>query len=124
MVSWFRSDSTVRWSSSVASAPAPLGSSMRQPELSGDFATIMGWADSVRRLGVRANADTPRDAETALSFGAEGIGLGLSFVRAIVRGHRGKIDLDSRPGDTAFRIRIKRRREPVTKSAPLKEART
>ncbi len=56
--------------------------------------------------------------------GAEGIGLGLSFVRAIVRGHRGKIDLDSRPGDTAFRIRIKRRREPVTKSAPLKEART
>jgi len=48
---------------------------MRQPELSGDFATIMGWADSVRRLGVRANADTPRDAETALSFGAEGIGL-------------------------------------------------
>jgi pyruvate,orthophosphate dikinase len=48
---------------------------MRQPELSGDFATIMGWADSVRRLGVRANADTPRDAEAALSFGAEGIGL-------------------------------------------------
>jgi pyruvate,orthophosphate dikinase len=48
---------------------------MRQPELSGDFATIMGWADGVRRLGVRANADTPRDAETALSFGAEGIGL-------------------------------------------------
>src|SRR5690606_3263158 len=48
---------------------------MRQPELSGDFATIMGWADSVRRLGVRANADTPRDAETAVSFGAEGIGL-------------------------------------------------
>jgi pyruvate,orthophosphate dikinase len=48
---------------------------MRQPELSGDFGTIMGWADSVRRLGVRANADTPRDAETALSFGAEGIGL-------------------------------------------------
>ncbi len=48
---------------------------MRQPELSGDFATIMGWADDVRRLGVRANADTPRDAETALSFGAEGIGL-------------------------------------------------
>ena len=48
---------------------------MRQPELSGDFGTIMAWADGVRRLGVRANADTPRDAETALSFGAEGIGL-------------------------------------------------
>jgi pyruvate, orthophosphate dikinase len=48
---------------------------MRQPELSGDFATIMGWADALRTMGVRANADTPGDAETALSFGAEGIGL-------------------------------------------------
>ena len=48
---------------------------MRQPELSGDFATIMGWADEIRTMGVRANADTPRDAEAALSFGAEGIGL-------------------------------------------------
>jgi pyruvate,orthophosphate dikinase len=48
---------------------------MRQPELSGDFATIMGWADNARRLGVRANADTPREAEQARKFGAEGIGL-------------------------------------------------
>jgi pyruvate,orthophosphate dikinase len=48
---------------------------MRQPDLSGDFAIVMGWADTYRRLGVRANADTPRDAETAVSFGAEGIGL-------------------------------------------------
>jgi pyruvate,orthophosphate dikinase len=48
---------------------------MRQPELSGDFATIMGWADKARRLGVRANADTPREAAQARSFGAEGIGL-------------------------------------------------
>jgi signal transduction histidine kinase len=46
--------------------------------------------------------------------GAPGVGLGLSFVRAIVRGHRGKIDLTSRAGDTAFRIRLKRRREPIT----------
>src|SRR5690606_20928432 len=44
-------------------------------ELSGDFATVMGWADKARRLGVRANADTPREAEQARSFGAEGIGL-------------------------------------------------
>ena len=48
---------------------------MRQPELSGAFATIMGWADDVRRLGVRANADTPHDAKQAREFGAEGIGL-------------------------------------------------
>jgi pyruvate,orthophosphate dikinase len=48
---------------------------MRQPELSGAFATLMGWADAERRLGVRANADTPRDAKQARDFGAEGIGL-------------------------------------------------
>ena len=44
-------------------------------DVTGDFATIMGWADSVRRLKVRTNADTPHDAEVALRFGAEGIGL-------------------------------------------------
>ncbi len=46
-----------------------------QPELSGDFATLMEWADEVRTMGVRANADTPADARTARRFGAEGIGL-------------------------------------------------
>ncbi|MCB9943319.1 MAG: pyruvate, phosphate dikinase [Geminicoccaceae bacterium] len=45
------------------------------PQLSGDFATLMGWADEVRRLGVRTNAETPLDARAALRFGAEGIGL-------------------------------------------------
>ncbi|GBQ20963.1 pyruvate phosphate dikinase [Acetobacter estunensis NRIC 0472] len=45
------------------------------PTLSGDFSTLMGWADEVRRLRVRANAETPDDAETARRFGAEGIGL-------------------------------------------------
>ena len=48
---------------------------MVEPELSGEFATLMGWADRVRKLGVRANADTPGDARIALKFGAEGIGL-------------------------------------------------
>jgi pyruvate,orthophosphate dikinase len=48
---------------------------MVQPELSGDFAALMGWADSVRRLKVRANAETALDARTAREFGAEGIGL-------------------------------------------------
>ncbi len=46
-----------------------------EPELSGDFATLMGWADGMRRLKVRTNADTPKDAEVARKFGAEGIGL-------------------------------------------------
>ena len=48
---------------------------MQQPELSGEFAILMEWADKSRNLKVRANADTPRDAETARNFGAEGIGL-------------------------------------------------
>ena len=46
-----------------------------QPELSGDFGRIMAWADEARRLGVRANAETPEDVQTARDFGAEGIGL-------------------------------------------------
>ena len=48
---------------------------MVQPELSGDFAQLMVWADRHRRLKVRANAETPLDAKTAREFGAEGIGL-------------------------------------------------
>ena len=48
---------------------------MRQPELTGDFAALMEWADSLRRLRVRTNADTPKDAAQAIKFGAEGIGL-------------------------------------------------
>ncbi|MEO1252238.1 MAG: pyruvate, phosphate dikinase [Pseudomonadota bacterium] len=46
-----------------------------QPELSGDFAKLMEWADRFRRMKVRANADTPADAQVARDFGAEGIGL-------------------------------------------------
>ena len=48
---------------------------MTKPEVTGEFATLMGWADGVRRMKVRANAETPADARTARSFGAEGIGL-------------------------------------------------
>ncbi|HEX4174097.1 MAG TPA: pyruvate, phosphate dikinase, partial [Acetobacteraceae bacterium] len=48
---------------------------MIEPAMSGDFATLMGWADEARQLGVRANAETPLDAETAKRFGADGIGL-------------------------------------------------
>ncbi|MGC6400704.1 pyruvate, phosphate dikinase [Sphingomonas sp. FW199] len=46
-----------------------------QPELAGDFGTLMVWADRVRRLKVRANAETPLDCRTARDFGAEGVGL-------------------------------------------------
>ncbi len=46
-----------------------------QPEHTGDFATIMQWVDEFRKIGVRANADTPKDARVAREFGAEGIGL-------------------------------------------------
>ncbi|WP_398484369.1 pyruvate, phosphate dikinase [Tardiphaga sp.] len=48
---------------------------MIEPELSGEFATLMGWADKVRKLKVRVNGDTPEDARTAIKYGAEGIGL-------------------------------------------------
>ena len=48
---------------------------LRQPELTGEFSVLMGWADGIRRLKVRTNADTPDDAGIARKFGAEGIGL-------------------------------------------------
>src|SRR6201999_3451147 len=48
---------------------------MRRPELTGDFSTLMGWADETRTLKIRTNADTPTDSATARKFGAEGIGL-------------------------------------------------
>src|SRR5213080_4640394 len=48
---------------------------MIEPKLSGEFGTLVGWADQVRKLGVRVNADTPEDARTAIKFGGEGIGL-------------------------------------------------
>ena len=47
----------------------------QEPELSGDFAILMGWADEIRTLNVRTNADTPHDSAVAREFGAEGIGL-------------------------------------------------
>lgn len=47
----------------------------KDPEVSGDFGTLMKWADEVRSMKVRANADIPRDAKVAREFGAEGIGL-------------------------------------------------
>ena len=48
---------------------------LRDPEMAGDFGEFMGWVDEIKHLVVRANAETPKDAETARKFGAEGIGL-------------------------------------------------
>lgn len=48
---------------------------MSEPKLSGDFATLMNWCEDIKKLGVRANADTPQDAKKAREFGAKGIGL-------------------------------------------------
>jgi pyruvate, orthophosphate dikinase len=48
---------------------------MIEPEMSGEFGTLMSWADQFRKLGVRVNGDTPDDARTAIKYGAEGIGL-------------------------------------------------
>jgi pyruvate,orthophosphate dikinase len=47
----------------------------QEPELAGNFGTLMEWADSFRKIGVRTNSDTPHDTEVAVKFGAEGIGL-------------------------------------------------
>ena len=57
--------------------------------------------------------------KAASQSGAPGVGLGLAFVRAIVRGHNGKIDFSSRPGETTFRIRLKRRRKERRLPQPL-----
>jgi len=56
---------------SITTADVPLV----EPEMSEHFGTVLAWADELRRLGVRANADTPEDARKARRFGAEGIGL-------------------------------------------------
>jgi len=48
---------------------------LKTPEMTGSFAELMAWADSIRKMGVRTNADTPEDAKKAREFGAEGIGL-------------------------------------------------
>jgi len=89
---------------------------MTEPELSGEFATLMGWADAVRKLGVRANADTPNDARVALRFGAEGIGLcrteHMFFDEARIRAMREMILADDE----------KTRRSALAKLLPMQRA--
>jgi len=78
---------------------------MQEPALSGEFATLMGWADQVRRLKVRANADTPNDARVAMRFGAEGIGLcrteHMFFEEGRIRAVREMILADDEPSRRA-----------------------
>ncbi|HEY7245917.1 MAG TPA: pyruvate, phosphate dikinase [Xanthobacteraceae bacterium] len=78
---------------------------MSEPELSGEFAILMGWADELRKLGVRANADTPNDARIALKFGAEGIGLcrteHMFFDEGRIRAVREMILADDEPSRRA-----------------------
>jgi pyruvate,orthophosphate dikinase len=85
----------------------------REPKLSEDFNTLMGWADKFRRLKVRANADTPADAEQARAFGAEGIGLArtehMFFEEARILPMREMILADDEQG----------RRRALTKLLPM-----
>jgi pyruvate,orthophosphate dikinase len=87
-----------------------------QPELAGDFGTLMVWADEVRRLKVRANAETPQDCKTAREFGAEGIGLcrteHMFFDAARITAVRQMILADSEAG----------RREALAKLLPEQRA--
>jgi two-component system, OmpR family, phosphate regulon sensor histidine kinase PhoR len=78
----------------------------------------------IERAEQRAIFEQFSRGRAAESSGAPGIGLGLSFVHAIVRGHRGRIEISSQPGETAFRIRLKRRRERVTEVVPMRTERT
>ena len=87
-----------------------------QPELAGDFGVLMAWADDVRRLRVRANAETPLDCRTAREFGAEGIGLcrteHMFFDAARITAVRQMILADSETG----------RREALAKLLPEQRA--
>ncbi|MBX9710514.1 MAG: pyruvate, phosphate dikinase [Xanthobacteraceae bacterium] len=89
---------------------------MIEPEMSGEFGTLMGWADDVRKLKVRANADTPADARTAIKFGTEGIGLcrteHMFFEETRIRTVREMILADDEPS----------RRAALAKLLPMQRA--
>ena len=87
-----------------------------EPELSGDFATLMGWADELRTLKIRTNAETPTDARAARNFGAEGIGLSrtehMFFEADRIGAIREMIMADEEPG----------RRAALAKLLPMQRA--
>jgi two-component system phosphate regulon sensor histidine kinase PhoR len=75
----------------------------------------------IDRSEQRAIYEQFKRGRAAHETGAAGVGLGLAFVRTIVRGQRGKLDLESRPGETAFRMRLPRARDPGEQRAALRE---
>jgi pyruvate,orthophosphate dikinase len=81
-----------------------------EPELSGDFAKLMEWADEIRTMKVRTNADTPADAKMALKFGAEGIGLcrteHMFFEKSRIKAVREMILSDTKEGREAALAKI------------------
>ncbi|MBV8778568.1 MAG: pyruvate, phosphate dikinase, partial [Alphaproteobacteria bacterium] len=87
-----------------------------EPELGSDFATLMGWADELRSLKIRTNAETPTDARAARNFGAEGIGLSrtehLFFEADRIGAIREMIMADEEPG----------RRAALSKLLPMQRA--
>ncbi len=72
----------------------------------------------------RAIYEQFKRGRAAEDSGKAGMGLGLAFVRTIVKGQRGRLDLESRPGETMFRMRLRRAKEPVPSQAPLAEKAT
>ncbi|HSD90525.1 MAG TPA: HAMP domain-containing sensor histidine kinase [Kofleriaceae bacterium] len=75
----------------------------------------------IERDEQRAIYEQFRRGRKALDSGAPGVGLGLAFVRTIVRGQHGKLDFESKPGETAFRIRLPRAKEPLAQRAQLEQ---
>jgi two-component system phosphate regulon sensor histidine kinase PhoR len=83
--------------------------------------TVRDNGPGIERGEQRAIFEEFERGRAARETGQPGVGLGLAFVRAIVRGHRGKLDFDSQPGQTVFRIRLRRRRR-VRVRAPARLA--
>ena len=86
---------------------------MQEPAMAGEFATLMKWADGVRKLKVRANADTPADARAAIKFGAEGIGLcrteHMFFDEDRIRAVREMILAEAAPRSSASAVGVRGR---------------
>lgn len=101
-------------------------------QISIDARTFGRWVDvTVRDNGVGIPKDEQKElyeqfsrGRRAVESGKPGMGLGLAFVQAIVKGNRGKLALASRPGETVFRIRLRKRREPETTAAHVPQRAT